>query len=334
MVIIDAFSIECILCAVVDLMRYYAYSDYLKEKYGEKVYKIPVNIPATCPNRDGVKGVNGCIFCGEKGTGFENLSNTLSVKEQLEKNIAYIGKKYHAHKFIAYFQNFTNTYVPLINLPDYTKAAAKFDDVVEICYSTRPDCISDKYLNSIASISQSSNKEVCIELGLQTVNYHTLKVLNRGHSLAEFIDAVLRIKKYGFSTCAHLILNLPWDSIEDVVETAKVVSALGIEQVKLHSLYVEKNTELCKMYVAQELRIISLEEYVDRVILFLEYLAPDIVVQRLIGRAPEEDTVFCNWGTSWWKIKERIEEKMEEMETFQGKRFDYLNGAALNKFKE
>lgn len=313
-------------------MLYNAYSDFLRKKYGEKVYKIPINIPATCPNRDGTAGSGGCIFCGEKGAGFENLSSRISAAEQLRRNIDYIGKKYNARKFIAYFQNFSNTYIPYECLIKYTGEAAEPDEVVEICYSTRPDCISDKYLQAIKTVCEKNNKAACIELGLQTANYHTLKILNRGHSLAEFIDAVLRIKKYGLGTCVHLILNLPWDKEEDAVETAKIISSLGVEQVKLHALYVEKNTELSRMFLSKEIEMISLEDYVDRVILFLEYLSPDIAIQRLTGRAPEDETIFCNWGTSWWKIKERIEEKMAETGAFQGKKFDYLNGAALKKF--
>ncbi|MCG8483773.1 MAG: TIGR01212 family radical SAM protein, partial [Clostridia bacterium] len=290
-------------------MRYYTYAEYMKNKYGEKVYKIPINIPVTCPNRDGNIAEGGCIFCGEKGAGFENLSNELSVREQLEQNISYIQNKYKANKFVAYFQNFTNTYLPLDQLLSYTEEAC-IEDVKEISFSTRPDSISDEYISMLQGIAGKYNKEINIELGLQTVNYHTLKKINRGHTLAEFIDAVMRIKKAGFSICVHVILNLPWDDEEDVIENAKILSALSIDQVKLHALYIEKNTPLCRLYEKGEIEIISLEAYVNRVILFLEYLKSDIVLQRIIGRAPKEDTVFCNWNTSWWKIKDKIEEKM------------------------
>ncbi len=313
-------------------MRYYTYAEYMKNKYGEKVYKIPINIPVTCPNRDGNIAEGGCIFCGEKGTGFENLSNELSVREQLEQNISYIQNKYKANKFVAYFQNFTNTYLPLDQLLSYTEEAC-IEDVKEISFSTRPDCISDEYISMLQGIAGKYNKEINIELGLQTVNYHTLKKINRGHTLAEFIDAVMRMKKAGFSICVHVILNLPWDDEEDVIENAKILSALSIDQVKLHALYIEKNTPLCHLYEKGEIEIISLEAYVNRVILFLEYLKSDIVLQRIIGRAPKEDTVFCNWNTSWWKIKDKIEEKMNHLNTRQGKKCDYLNGTALNKFK-
>lgn len=310
---------------------YHVYSQYLKGKYGEKVYKLPINLPITCPNRDGTLGGGGCIFCGEVGAGFENLPATLSVMAQIQKNMNYIGQKYNARKFIAYFQNFTNTYLPLVEFKEYIMQACQ-PGVVEISISTRPDCINDHYLEFLNKVKEERKLEISIELGLQTVNYHTLTKINRGHTLAEFIDAVLRIKKFGFETCAHLILNLPWDNMEDVVENAKILSTLGINQIKLHSLYIVKGTVMGEMYEKGEINMISLNEYIDRVITFLEYLSPDMVIQRLIGRAPEENTLFVNWNTSWWKIRDMIEVEMQQRKSYQGKRFDYLNGKAVKKY--
>ncbi|WP_427340126.1 TIGR01212 family radical SAM protein [Caloranaerobacter sp. DY30410] len=311
---------------------YRVYSVYLKNKYGEKVYKLPINLPITCPNRDGTVGYGGCIFCGEVGAGFESLSNVLSVRDQILTNKAYIKKKYKANKFIAYFQNFTNTYMDISSFKKNITEAI-LEDIVEIDISTRPDCISDKYLEFLKKIKDDYGVNVTIELGLQTVNYHTLKKINRGHTLAEFIDSVIRIKSFGFEVCAHLILNLPWDTMDDVIENAKILSALSVDQVKLHSLYIVENTPLAKLYKEGRIQIISKDEYIFRVINFLEYLKSDIVVQRLIGRAPEENTIFVNWNTSWWKVKEEIINKMIELKTFQGKKCSYLNGSALKKFK-
>ncbi len=311
--------------------RYRIYSEYLKEKYGTKVYKIPINLPVTCPNRDGTVGVGGCIYCGEEGAGFENLSNQLSVQEQIEINTQYIREKYKAEKFIAYFQNYTNTFLPLKDFKEYVYQACQ-DDVVQIAISTRPDCINNSYLEVLNDLKKEKGIDIAIELGLQTVNYHTLKKINRGHTLAELVDAVLQIKQYGFESCIHLILNLPWDDQDDVIENAKLLSALRVEQVKLHSLYIVEGTLLGKRYQESDLQMIAMEEYIERVITFLEYLDPDVVVQRLIGRAPKEGTLFVNWNTSWWKIRDMIEGKMEESESYQGKQFDYLNGKALRKF--
>jgi radical SAM protein (TIGR01212 family) len=297
---------------------YNEYSKYLLKKYGEKVYKLPVNLPVTCPNRDGSLGVGGCTYCSEVGAGFEMLENTLSVKEQLSRNMEYIKKKYKATKFIAYFQNYTNTYLKLEKFKEYINQAA-IGDIVEIAISTRPDCIADEYLEFLNEFSNRTKINISIELGLQTVNYHTLKKINRGHGLAEFIDAILRIKKYNFETCAHVILNLPYDNMDDVIETAKILSALKIDQVKLHSLYIMENTVMGELYKAGAISPLSKDDYVERVISFLENLDENIVVQRLIGRAPKENSLFVNWGMSWWKIKEEIEEEMGKRESFQGK---------------
>ena len=306
---------------------YYAYSDYLKKEYGEKVYKLPVNLPVGCPNR--VNGSGGCFFCSDKGTGFESKENWMSVKEQLLLNREHIEKKYNAHKFIAYFQNYTNTFIPLEKFKDYIIEAAETEDIVEIDISTRPDCIKKEYLDFLKEIEEKYNIKIGIELGLQTVNYHTLKDINRGHSLAEFIDAVLTIHKYGFPICAHVILNLPGDCMDDSIETAKILSALHINMVKIHSLYVAKNTVLCEKYENGTITLCSKEEYLNRLVEFLKYLSPEVVVERLFSRIPEEDAVFSNWSTSWWKLKDEFENKMKAENAFQGCCYSYLNGAAL-----
>ena len=306
-------------------MVYNKFSEYLKKRYGTKVYKLPVNIPVSCPNRDGQLGESGCIFCGAEGTGFENLSSELGVREQLIKNSRYIGKQYNAEKFIAYFQNYPNTYLPFERFVQYMSEAC-MDGVVALYISTRPDCISDCHLDFLRQLKEDREIDIVIELGLQTVNYKTLKILNRGHGLAEFIDAVLRIKKYGIESCAHCINDLPMDDIDDVTEGARVLSALGVNQVKAHSLYILDDTVLGGMYKRGEVQPITKEEFIERTIAFLENLDPQITVQRLIGRAPEERTLFCNWNTSWWKIHESIVLKMEQEGRYQGKEFNYLNG--------
>lgn len=312
----------------MDITVYNVYSKYLKERFGEKVYKLPISLPLTCPNRDGCLGTGGCIYCGEEGGSFENLSNTISVREQVKRNMEYIREKYKAEKFISYFQSFTNTYLPLEDFKRYVKESI-VEDVVGISISTRPDCINDEYLRFLSEIKKEYSLEITMELGLQTVNYHSLEVINRGHTLAEFIDAVMRNKRYGVRTCTHLILNLPWDDMTDVIENAKILSALDVEEVKLHALYVVENTELGRRYKEGKVTLVSKEEYIERVITFLEYLKKDIVVQRIIGRAPEENTLFVNWNESWWKIRDEIVNEMMKRNTRQGVKCNYLNGKAI-----
>lgn len=314
-----------------DSKLYYAYSDYLKEKYGEKVYKLPINLPISCPNRIGQK--SGCSFCAGCGTGFEAMSPYTPVKEQLEQTKHYIEPRYHAHKFIAYFQNYTNTFLPLPDFERYIKEASKVSDIVAVSISTRPDCIRREYLDVLMNISKSNKLDITIELGLQTVNYHTLRAINRGHGLAEFIDAVLLIREYGFDVCAHVILNLPGDDMSDSVETARVISSLKVNTVKIHSLYIAKNTRLCEEYENGTISICPKEEYIKRVISFLENLSPDIAVERIFSRVPEKDAVFSNWGQSWWALRDELTAQMVSEGRYQGRHFHYLNGAALDKLQ-
>jgi len=302
---------------------YYKYSDYLKDKYKEKVYKVPVNVNTTCPNRDGNIGYGGCIFCGEEGAGFELLDKENSIKNQISKNKKFISKRYKAEKFIIYFQNFTNTY---INFKIFkTNILESIDsDVVEIAVSTRPDCITDEILTFLKEIKDKNKININFELGLQTCNYKSLKKLNRGHTLAEYIYTANRIKNIGFDLCTHIILNLPWDEVDDAVENAKIVSSIKTDTVKIHSLYILKDTILGKMYEEEKISIIDKDEYIERMILFLEYLNPEIGIQRLFSRAPKERTLFCNWDTSWWKLKDDLINKMNEKRSFQGKKYNYL----------
>ena len=311
--------------------RYRMISEHWRQRYGQKVYKLPVSLPVSCPNRDGTCGVGGCIFCGSIGAGYENLPDTMTVEEQIAVNRRHIQAKYKAAKFVAYLQNFSNTYLEPQKLATAVEAACQ-EDVVAVAVATRPDCVHDRHLEVLAELKQRRGVDVTVELGLQTVNYRTLQWIHRGHGLAEFVDATLRCHAKGLEVCAHLILNLPGDERIDVLEGARLVSALGIEQIKLHALYVVKGTPLAHSYERGELTLGSCEEYVERVVEFLEQLAPQVAVQRLIGRAPAESTLFTNWSQGWWKIRDQIEQRLAEKDSWQGKLCDYLNGPAVRRF--
>lgn len=310
--------------------RYNTYSAHLKKRFGEKVYKLPVNLPVTCPNR--MEG-RGCSFCAGVGTGFEAMSEKVPVKEQLNKTKQYIGKRYGAEKFLAYFQNYTNTFLPLPDFRNYVLEALEEKDVVGISISTRPDCIRKDYLDFLREVQRDRGAAVTIELGLQTVNYHTLKKISRGHTLAEYLNAVLLTAPYGFEICTHVILNLPGDTMEDAVETAKVISALPVSAVKAHSLYIPNNSVLYDEYKDGKITLCTKEEYLNRLTEFVAILREDIVIERLFSRVPEEDAVFSNWGVSWWKLKDLFDEEMERKGYVQGCKCDYLDGAALRRWR-
>ena len=296
---------------------YYKVSDYYKETYGEKVYKLPIKLSLTCPNRDGACGYGGCIYCSDAGGSFENLPTAFTVSEQLEKNRSYISKKYKANKFIAYFQNFSNTYVSLETFQEMIKACEK-DYIVGVSIATRSDCISEDKLKFLKEWKDKTNIDITIELGLQTANYKTLRILNRGESLADFISATSLINKYNIRISTHVILALPWDDINDTIETARILNALNVKEVKIHSLFIVKGTKLAKMYENGEIALKSKEDYQRNVIEFLRYIKADCAIARLVGRAPKEETIFCNWDRSWWLIRDEIIAYMEENSIRQG----------------
>lgn len=298
-------------------LPYFPISKFYKSKYGEKVYKLPIKLSLTCPNRDGEKSTEGCIFCSESGGSFENLPSFMAVDKQLEINKEYIGSRYKAKKFIAYFQNFSNTYMEFDKFKNVINACNK-DYIVAISISTRSDCITYKKLNFLKEFSNQTGIDIVIELGLQTANYKSLKILNRCEDLADFIQACNMINEYGFRICTHVILSLPWDDEEDVIETARIINVLGIKEVKIHSLFIIKNTKLEKMYKNNEFIMPTKKDYQKNVILFLRNINKDIAIQRLVGRAPKEDSVFCNWNSSWWMIRDEIVKYMNENNIFQG----------------
>ena len=311
--------------------RYNRYSQAMARRFGMKVYKIPINLPVTCPNRDGRISEGGCSFCGEIGAGFECQAETVSITEQFASNAEYIGKKYNAKGFIAYLQNYSNTYMS----PDtFGTVLAELETlpILGISISTRPDCVSPEHLDILKKAAGRRGWHVTMEYGLQTVNYNTLSHFNRGHGLAEFIDAVLMTHEAGFEVCAHMILNLPGDTDRDASEGAAILSALGVEQVKLHGLYILRDTPLGEAYQRGEIAMITSDEYVKRVVNFVRCSSEQIVFQRLTGRAPEAETLFCNWGMSWWKLADQIEARLTELDAFQGDMAVRLGGSAVRQW--
>lgn len=300
-------------------MPYQVYSRWLADKYGKKVYKLPIALPLSCPNRDGTAGFGGCIYCGEKGGGNETREATESVTQQLVKNRDYIARRYKAKAFIPYFQSFSNTYCS----DDYFKqvideAAHAIDDVVGIAIATRPDCINDQKLDFLETFRQKTQIDITIELGLQSGNDRTLSIINRGHDTKAYIEASRRIKQRGLGLCTHVILDLPWDTVDDVIKTAAVVSAVGSDFVKCHALYIEKETKLEQMYRSGEVTLLTEEDYISRCISFLIHLKPTIVLQRVVGRVPENLSFTANWNRSWWVVRDSLVTKMAEENLEQG----------------
>ena len=276
--------------------------------------RLPINAGFTCPNRIG--GRPGCLFCDETGSGFATFAG-MSIKEQLELMKEKYRKK-GINKFIAYFQNYTNTFAPMDVLKDvYVQAIDS--DIVQLDIATRPDCINVDVINLLKDIQEEYNITISLDIGLQTANYHTLVKVNRGHTLAEYIYAVNLTKDFDFEVVSHVILNLPGDNTLDVIESAKILSALKVDGVKMHSLYIVEGTVFGEMYKQGKLNVCSFDDYVERAVTFLEHLSPSIVIHRLVADPPSKGTLFGNWSRTKTEIINAIEKRMAEKNTHQGK---------------
>ncbi|WP_343045212.1 TIGR01212 family radical SAM protein [Aedoeadaptatus nemausensis] len=302
---------------MITTLPYLSYSAYSQKVYGMKVYKIPIHLKGTCPNRDGTKGRGGCIFCGEEGGSFDWVRG--SIREQYRNNKEFIAKRYKAEGFIAYFQNFTGTYLPI---EDFRRSLEEIalENPLGVSISTRPDCLGEEYLDCTEDLFGAEN--VTFELGLQSPNNETLDLLNRGHSVEDYIEGARRLKERGFRLSTHMILDLPWDEEGDMIKGAKLLNEVGSDEVKIHNLYVPKGTKLAEWYGYGQFQPIEMEAFINRVILFLEHLDPDMVIGRLLGRAPEENVLFANWGRSWFYIRDEIVRRMEREGKCQGRLFE------------
>lgn len=301
-------------------MLYYKISQLYRDLFADKVYKIPINIDSSCPNIES----GGCIFCGNSRGSFETLSPNLSVEEQFRLNSTYIGKKYKAKKYIPYFQTGTCTALPLHTFKIHIEQAAQQPTVCGLAISTRPDCVGETYLDYLTDLSNRYQHRIFIELGLQSTSNQTLQIINRGHTYEAFEDAVLRVKRRGFYVTVHLIGNLPWDTSDQLIQAAKVIDKLSIDIVKVHSLYILKHSVLGEMYENGDVLIAPSSDYIEKLVEFIRVLPPKVAIERLFGRAPEEETLFCNWNTSWRKLQMQLEERMHVLGARQGERYERL----------
>ena len=295
--------------------RYYSFNAYLRKKYGVRVQRIPVNLGLGCPHRINGTGPGGCIYCDYTGSGV--LPPGVPIEEQVKRGIEFAEKRYKAKLFMVYFQAFSNTYAPVERLEELYRKALIDSRIVGLMVGTRPDLLSEEVLDLLESFAKTY--EVWVEVGLQSAHYRTLKLINRGHGVSHFVDAVLRIKKRrGVLVGTHVILGLPGEDLDDMVETARFISALPVDGVKIHSLHVLKGTPLEEMYNRGELSLFTMDEYVNVCVEFLEHLRSDIVVQRLTGEAPADRLVAPVWCLRKSKVINRIKKRLEELDTFQG----------------
>lgn len=293
--------------------RYNKLNNYLKEKFGERTLKICIDAGFTCPNRDGTKSHDGCIFCGERGAG-EHLKR-INISEQVTNHLnSYRGQR--ANKFIAYFQNFTNTYAPVDILKKRYDSALIDKRIVGIQVATRPDCIDEEIVKLLASYTP--NYYVCVELGLQTSNDETGKLLNRQYTSLDFIHAVSLLNKYNIDVITHIMVGLPNETFDDVKNTVDFVNSLNIQGLKIHSTYVTKDTYLYKMYISGKYIPLTLEEYLNSLTYILTHINPNIVIHRVSGDAPKDILVAPSWNSHKKLVLNGIEKILKEQNLYQG----------------
>jgi len=298
--------------------RFFRYGKFLSDKFGAKVQKVSVNAGFSCPNLDGTISYDGCIYCNNEGFKPDYCSPEIPVEQQIDAGIKFFSRKRN-YLYLAYFQTFTNTHASPEILRETLLKAAKHDKTVGIIVSTRPDCISEKIMDVLKEISVL--KEIMIEIGVESTNDNTLKFLNRGHNYAQVCTTVENCSKAGLEVGVHLILGLPNESREQILNHAKNISQLPVRSVKLHQLQIVKNTHLAALYEQnpEKLKLINWRDYVDLCCDFVEHLRPDIAIERFASIMPPKLLAVQNWdGVKNHHITHLVQKKMMERGSVQG----------------
>lgn len=312
------------------IKRYNYLNEYLKDKFGERTLKICIDGGFTCPNRDGTKGIGGCIFCSERGSG-DHIKNidfsdnnkclstiekqVLSIQNQVKKHLTSY-KAERANKFIAYFQNFTNTYDTLDNLKKKYDAALIDDRIVALAIATRPDCIDEEKVKLLKSYSDKYY--VWIDLGFQTSNEETAKFINRGYTNSDFTKAVKLLNKYNIDVVTHIMVGLPGEKQKDLENTIEFINKHNIQGIKIHSTYVVENTVLADLYKSKKYVPISLDTYLEAVIYILTHINKNIIIHRFSGDAPKDTLIAPDWNTHKKWVLNGINKIMKEQNLYQG----------------
>lgn len=295
---------------------YNQYSAHLKSKFGVKVYKVTLDAGFSCPNRDNTISSGGCIFCDDGGSFSQAHSNLLSIEEQVEVGVKTLSEKFKAEKFMSYFQAYSNTYKPVNELEKIYKSALKHPDIVGLSIGTRPDCVDKEKLNLIAGFK--NDYYTWIEYGLQSIHNKTLAIINRGHDFDCFLRAYEQSKEVGLNVCAHVILNLPGETREDMLKTAEKLAELKVDGVKIHMLCALKGTKLSKMYENNEISFMSEEDYVQIVCDFLEILPASTTIHRLAGNGLGKDLIAPSWLGKKFDCLNKIDKELEKRNSHQG----------------
>ena len=296
--------------------RYYDLKSFWLNRFGCRVYKLPIDAGFTCPNRDGTVSTGGCIYCDGRGSQLRQIGPLPSVAEQICRGKEYYRKNRNAGKFIAYFQTFTNTYAPIDKLKELYDEALGKEDVIGLSVGTRPDCLSSGVIDLLRGYATKSH--VWLELGLQSTHDKTLRLINRGHSAAAFFDALSRLSGCNIHICVHVIVGLPGETREDILETARAIAALPINGIKIHALLALRGTVLGELYEKGEITVFSREDYVRTICDILEILPPEMVIQRLTADGYRDIFLGPKWAANKMEVLNAIDKELERRNTYQG----------------
>lgn len=302
---------------------YNDFSSFLRKYFDGKVQKISLNAGFTCPNRDGVKGKGGCTYCNNQTFNPEYCKTEKSVKEQLEEGRLFFARKYPDMKYLAYFQAYTNTYSELDELKRKYEEALSVDGVVGLVIGTRPDCMPDSLLDYLAELQKRAF--LLVEYGIESTNDDTLRRINRGHTYADTVDAVQRTAARGILTGGHVILGLPGETHDMIVNQAEMLSKLPLTTLKMHQLQLIRGTKMAHEFEEhpEDFHLYQVDEYIDLVIDYVERLRPDMILERFVSQSPKELLIAPDWGLKNYEFTDRVKKRMLEREAYQGKLYRY-----------
>lgn len=299
--------------------RYYAFSRFLMDTFGERIFKVAIDAGFTCPNRDGTVGTGGCAYCNPDSFAAKGRKPDLPIREQVKAGVAKMKKSYGAHKFLAYFQNYTNTYGGRDELRSMYLEALEHPDIVGLTVGTRPDCLEDDVLDLLSELNGRTH--LWVELGLQSASDAVLEVINRGHTVDDFEKAALRLRERGINVCAHVIIGLPGDGLDSYAECARLLSRCGVNGVKIHQFQIVAGSRFGEMYEHGELVCPDLPSFLEATAFFLERLSPEMSIHRLFGIGNNGLVLAPDWSYRRVELAKIVEDYLEEQDVLQGRRF-------------
>ena len=302
--------------------RYNDFSSFIRRKFNTRVQKVSIDAGFTCPNKDGTKGVGGCTYCNNNTFNPDYCKPIKPIKQQINEGIEFFSKKYKTQKYLAYFQAFTNTYAPLADLKKMYEEALDHEDVIGLVVATRPDCIKDEVLDYLEELAAAGNF-IKLEFGLESTKNETLEAINRCQTHEEAIDAFERADGRGLHLGGHLILGLPGETKDDMMNHAKMVSQLPINTLKIHHLQIVKHTMMAVQFkkTPEMFTFMELDEYIDFVVDFVEKLKPEIIIERFFSESPASMLIHPKYGLKNFEVKHLVEKRLEEREAMQGRLF-------------